>query len=71
MKRYIIVCEGFSEQAYLQGLQSFLDRKTGEWPVPLQFSPKMAKNSDGTDNRHGRRRVRWRHASGRPGVPWT
>lgn len=38
-KRYIIVCEGESERAYLQRLQSFLDKhpEEGEFDPPLRF----------------------------------
>ena len=53
MPQYIVVCEGYSERAYLKRLQSFLDKMAPEWPVPLQFIPIMAKNPDGTDKGGG------------------
>lgn len=53
MPSYIMVCEGFSERAYLQRLQSFLDAQTEDWSVPLRFIPKLPVNSDGDENGGG------------------
>jgi len=53
MPRYIMVCEGYSERAYLQRLQSFLDSQTRNFEVPLSFIPKMPVNSDGDENGGG------------------
>jgi hypothetical protein len=47
MSRYIIICEGQSEHAYLQRLQSFLDSKDENWTQPLQFTPICESTSNG------------------------
>ncbi len=41
--RHVIVCEGYSERAYIQGLQAFLDKLPAApdvWSVPLKFFTK-------------------------------
>ncbi len=62
--RYIIVCEGESEWAYLQRLQSFLDQQPlldGTFESPLQFiAPERVTVKTGTfgklENRHNQLR---------------
>lgn len=53
MASYIMVCEGISERAYLQRLQSFLDDQTAGWPVPLRFIPRLPIGSDGSEQGGG------------------
>jgi len=53
MPSYIMICEGFSERAYLQRLQSFLEAQTGEWPVPLLFIPRISVGTDGSEQGGG------------------
>ena len=53
MPLFIMVCEGRSERAYLQRLQSFLDNETECWPVPLQFIPRLPVGGDGLEQGGG------------------
>jgi len=53
MPSFIMVCEGRSERAYLQRLQSFLDDQTECWPVPLQFIPRLPVGGDGSEQGGG------------------
>ena len=53
MASYIMVCEGISERAYLQRLQSFLDDQTAEWPVPLRFISRLPTSRDGSEQGGG------------------
>lgn len=53
MPLFIMVCEGRSERAYLQRLQSFLDDQTECWPVPLQFIPRLPVGGDGSEQGGG------------------
>lgn len=53
MPSFIMVCEGRSEFAYLQRLQSFLDSQASDWNVPLQFIPKIPANPDGGEKGGG------------------
>jgi hypothetical protein len=53
MPTYIMVCEGYSERAYLQRLQSFLESQTRSFEVPLRFIPKLPETSDGDENGGG------------------
>lgn len=53
MPSFIMVCEGRSEFAYLQRLQSFLDDQTQGWNVPLRFIPQVAVGADGSEQGGG------------------
>ncbi|MBM4164092.1 MAG: hypothetical protein FJ222_06595 [Lentisphaerae bacterium] len=53
MPSFIMVCEGRSERAYLQRLQSFLDNQTLAWPVPLRFIPLLPSGRDGSEQGGG------------------
>lgn len=53
MPHYIMVCEGRSEYAYLQRLQSFLEAQATDWDVPLRFIPKIPLHPDGSEQGGG------------------